>query len=877
MNNYFYIDIDEEITSVIGRLRKDNSEEVFLVVPKRAIIAQSLVNLRLLEKESNKLNKKLIFVSPDPQTRKIAEKAGLSVKKYIAKPKEKKGEEIKQSFGKEMPSQKVSLEPWEEAAAKEELKKAMHGIEQGGENESQERSSRETRVPFGGTLIAPPPTMGGPALMGPPATKIKAGTFSSASKLAPLPSANSENQQKKTKKEAKPQIIDLKKIASLKKEKKINDEKKKNTNLTDLAEEPSLKEMINTDQAENNGSENQSEITDQKEVKTLPIVHKSPFRIKKINQVSKEVIRPALQAVVLEKSNPLPSKQDSDININKPTQVDIVKQQSDSGVLLEKPNVANEQALNSEANRDSSENSKDKSSQVLNQQQKENILPNVATERLDRETINLTVREKEKLRNLWMEQKKVVFGRTVQDNTLIDLKPQHNSVSSRNESLEQSKGIFQTTHRKVVGPGKIIDLRRSASPLAFLPKFSKNPQNNKKGSEIILPLFNVRLFLSFVIGILAILIIIMGIILPEAKLSLTPKKSVDNFQMKALVSGETSEVNFDQRMIPGKPIHFQISEEKSFESSAQKQVTGSSEGQIVVYNKSNEPLSLKQNALFKDKEGNKYYSTASITIPAAKQSSDNTNSNDNSSTVSGGEPTPGSAIVRITGDEKNNLKQGSSLDIPSLDEGDYAGLITAEVKKDFISNESKTVKILSQEDLDKAKEELLNKAHEESKGEIKKYIDEELVNFINVDQLTEENVSFETDKKVGEEAVMFNAKLTITFFTVAFSPKDLQNLAKNIVEKDREDKEGTINILSYQVTDADPLENKIGIDASMDYEIISKVDVQEIQKYLVAKKKQEVMDYLKGRSDIETFDLSIWPSIFGHMPFLDKRIKIELR
>jgi len=72
VNNYYYIDIDDEITTVLGKLRQDDSEEVFLVVPKRALIAQSLVNLKLLNKEARKIDKKIIFVSPDANTRKIA-------------------------------------------------------------------------------------------------------------------------------------------------------------------------------------------------------------------------------------------------------------------------------------------------------------------------------------------------------------------------------------------------------------------------------------------------------------------------------------------------------------------------------------------------------------------------------------------------------------------------------------------------------------------------------------------------------------------------------------------------------------------------------------------------------------------------------------
>jgi hypothetical protein len=38
MHQTFYIDIDEEITSIVERLKKTRAEEVILVVPKRALL-----------------------------------------------------------------------------------------------------------------------------------------------------------------------------------------------------------------------------------------------------------------------------------------------------------------------------------------------------------------------------------------------------------------------------------------------------------------------------------------------------------------------------------------------------------------------------------------------------------------------------------------------------------------------------------------------------------------------------------------------------------------------------------------------------------------------------------------------------------------------
>lgn len=83
MRNTLYIDIDEEMIAVIGRLRKSHSRENALAVPKRALILQSVVNLRLLQREAEKLGKSIILVTQDDQGRLLAERAGLATQSFL--------------------------------------------------------------------------------------------------------------------------------------------------------------------------------------------------------------------------------------------------------------------------------------------------------------------------------------------------------------------------------------------------------------------------------------------------------------------------------------------------------------------------------------------------------------------------------------------------------------------------------------------------------------------------------------------------------------------------------------------------------------------------------------------------------------------------
>lgn len=77
-----YIEIDEEIISAVSRLRKSSEAENIFVFPKRALILQSIINLKLLGREADKLGKTVIVMTQDEQGARLAEKAGLRVQEY---------------------------------------------------------------------------------------------------------------------------------------------------------------------------------------------------------------------------------------------------------------------------------------------------------------------------------------------------------------------------------------------------------------------------------------------------------------------------------------------------------------------------------------------------------------------------------------------------------------------------------------------------------------------------------------------------------------------------------------------------------------------------------------------------------------------------
>jgi len=82
MPQTFYVTQDEEILSLVGRLRSSALLENVFVVPKRALILQSVVNLRILAREAEKLGKAVVIITQDNDGRMLAEKAGIATRMY---------------------------------------------------------------------------------------------------------------------------------------------------------------------------------------------------------------------------------------------------------------------------------------------------------------------------------------------------------------------------------------------------------------------------------------------------------------------------------------------------------------------------------------------------------------------------------------------------------------------------------------------------------------------------------------------------------------------------------------------------------------------------------------------------------------------------
>lgn len=80
MHKTVYIEKDEEITAIVSKIKKEVGKDIFLVVPKGALLSQGMINLKLLKKEADRLEKELFIITGDEKAKKIIAKVGLKIR-----------------------------------------------------------------------------------------------------------------------------------------------------------------------------------------------------------------------------------------------------------------------------------------------------------------------------------------------------------------------------------------------------------------------------------------------------------------------------------------------------------------------------------------------------------------------------------------------------------------------------------------------------------------------------------------------------------------------------------------------------------------------------------------------------------------------------
>ncbi|HEY1835906.1 MAG TPA: hypothetical protein VGG13_03735 [Candidatus Saccharimonadales bacterium] len=78
-----YVDVDDEITGIIDKVTSSSAKVIALVLPKRASVFQSIVNMKLLKKRAEVAKKHIVLITSEASLMPLAGNVGLYVAKTL--------------------------------------------------------------------------------------------------------------------------------------------------------------------------------------------------------------------------------------------------------------------------------------------------------------------------------------------------------------------------------------------------------------------------------------------------------------------------------------------------------------------------------------------------------------------------------------------------------------------------------------------------------------------------------------------------------------------------------------------------------------------------------------------------------------------------
>lgn len=378
--------------------------------------------------------------------------------------------------------------------------------------------------------------------------------------------------------------------------------------------------------------------------------------------------------------------------------------------------------------------------------------------------------------------------------------------------------------------------------------------------------------LRFLIGIglffLLILIVYIGsFFFSKLTLYLTPETEIKAFEEEIEVNISQTTFDLQDKIIPGS--FFEIEKEKSqeFEATGQDSIGEKAEGTIRVYNSyiPSTPINLVAATRFLSAEGGKIFKTPErIHLPGVQ--------------IKDGEVTPGFTDVKViaqaVGDEYNIGP--SKFSVPNLAGNPLYYDIWAESTEPIEGGFKKEVRVVTEEDLEKAENILEKNIKDLAKSSLKKQLPQGFVlaeggNFIK-------NFQVSCPEKAGTQVSKFGCQGKIKMVGLGFKLSELKDLAVDFIK---------LNIPSSKEFDSQSLylkylarnlvteQGKMILNLKVEVNIYDKIPKQILLSQIKGKSEKEIKEIVFERyPQVETIKFDFWPFWVKKAPDSSEKIKI---
>ena len=351
-----------------------------------------------------------------------------------------------------------------------------------------------------------------------------------------------------------------------------------------------------------------------------------------------------------------------------------------------------------------------------------------------------------------------------------------------------------------------------------------------------------------------------------AEIEIWPESDVLTFKTK--ITGDTSieKIDFSNKITPAKIFEAEKTITEEFPSSGRVLKEKKAEGIIRVYNNySTSPQVLVATTRFVSADGKLFRSIEKVTIPGGKYGE--------------GKFVPGYLDIKVRADKSGpeyNIRP-TTFSIPG-----FAGtaLYTKFYGKSFQpmkGGEIKEVLVVTQKDLDRAKEILVKKAKEEAEAVLKDKISPEFD--LLKDALETKILETTPLAQAGQEIERFTFQVKAKSKAIVFKLKDIEDFALDFISPQiLPGKKVLSNSLkmNYSPENIDFGQGKITLSLEMTAKIFSDIDEVSLKKALSGKTLTETEIFLRNQPQIIKAKVRLLPFWVKKIPEDLRKIEVKL-
>ena len=392
----------------------------------------------------------------------------------------------------------------------------------------------------------------------------------------------------------------------------------------------------------------------------------------------------------------------------------------------------------------------------------------------------------------------------------------------------------------------------SDQPNTELPKTKKKPNKKTKVPDI-------GRFRKFIfIGIIAVLLICVGFwwaffVAPRAKVTLTAQTTDLALDTPVVFSTNTTEVDGKKNIIPAKQRETSDELSEEFNATGEKNIGEKASGTMTLSNSaSDDPVNVSAGTVFTASNGFRFTSSSAVTVPGGS--------------IEGGKIVPGKASVDVVADTVGDAYNLSARSYTSSNSNVSAQGST------MTGGTNKLVKIISKEDVDGARESLVEQGKLNALEKLKAQFDNEGLIIID-ESLSTKRGEVAVSPAIGAEAAKGIVKETVTYTLLAVEKTDYRtyleeklasDLKKDqkIVDYDEKDARFELKGTSY-VLSARP---KAGPD----------IDIDELANELAGKKFSDAVIIAEDKQDVSEAKVRLSPFWVFSVPKNPEKITITI-